>query len=63
VFLLIGEWNGDNHGETRLRRARAVFNFNCSIALCYRACDPLPATESKSRLNIIAAFLVCAHRL
>jgi hypothetical protein len=41
VFLIIGQSNGGNHGETRSAANRAVFNFNPFDRLCYWACDPL----------------------
>ena len=41
VFLIIGQSNGGNHGETKHAAQRLVFNFNPFDGLCYRACDPL----------------------
>jgi len=41
VFLIIGQSNGGNHGETKHAATRSVFNFNPFDGLCYRACDPL----------------------
>jgi Carbohydrate esterase, sialic acid-specific acetylesterase len=41
VFLIIGQSNGGNHGETKHAAKRSVFNFNPFDGLCYRACDPL----------------------
>ena len=41
VFLIIGQSNGGNHGETPFAAAEAVFNFNPFDGLCYRARDPL----------------------
>jgi len=41
VFLIIGQSNGGNHGQTRFSAAEAVFNFNPFDGLCYRARDPL----------------------
>ena len=41
VFLIIGQSNGGNHGETRHSSKEAVFNFNPFDGLCYRASDPL----------------------
>jgi hypothetical protein len=41
VFLIIGQSNGGNHGETKHAARRSVFNFNPFDGLCYRACDPL----------------------
>jgi hypothetical protein len=41
VFLIIGQSNGGNHGETKHAAERSVFNFNLFDGLCYRACDPL----------------------
>ena len=41
MFLIIGQSNGGNHGETRSTAHRAVFNFNLFDGLCYRASDPL----------------------
>jgi Carbohydrate esterase, sialic acid-specific acetylesterase len=40
VFLIIGQSNGGNHGETKSTAHRAVFNFNVFDGLCYRASDP-----------------------
>ena len=41
VFLIIGQSNGANHGETRHSCKEAVFNFNPFDGGCYRASDPL----------------------
>jgi hypothetical protein len=41
VFLILGQSNGGNHGETRHDATQAGFNFNPFDGMCYRACDPL----------------------
>jgi hypothetical protein len=44
VFLIIGQSNAGNHGQTRFSAEEAVFNFNPFNGLCYRARDPLLGT-------------------
>jgi hypothetical protein len=41
VFLIIGQSNGANQGETKSFATEAVFNFNPFDGQCYRASDPL----------------------
>jgi Carbohydrate esterase, sialic acid-specific acetylesterase len=41
VFLIIGQSNGGNHGETRHTAQRDVYNFNPFDGRCYKASDPL----------------------
>jgi hypothetical protein len=41
VFLIIGQSNGANHGETCFTAQEASFNFNPFDGFCYRASDPL----------------------
>jgi len=41
VFLIMGQSNGGNHGETRHQSEGRVFNFNPFDGLFYRASDPL----------------------
>lgn len=41
VFLICGQSNGGNHGETAFSASQTVFNFNLFDGRCYRASDPL----------------------
>ena len=41
VFLICGQSNGANHGETKFAASEAVFNFNLFDGQCYPASDPL----------------------
>jgi hypothetical protein len=51
VFLLIGEWNGDNHAETGLRRAKAVLVTNVS-ALIALACFAIACYVMARRFDV-----------
>ena len=41
VFLIIGQSNAGNHGQSRYAAIEDVFNFNPFDGLCYHASDPL----------------------
>jgi Carbohydrate esterase, sialic acid-specific acetylesterase len=41
VFLIVGQSNGGNHGETRFAARGRVYNFNPFDGHCYQARDPL----------------------